>query len=382
MNSATLVRAEGPVPEFCLVEGLINPEVRFEVALPSRWNGRFYMFGNGGFAGEQLAAPVRIQRRSEGLKAGFAVAQTNTGHDNAREPLASFAGSPQKLIDFAYRAVHVTTLTAKTLIGRYYASPPNKSYFAGCSTGGRQGLMSAQRFPADFDGILAGAPVFNFTGILTQFTVAQRALASSTLDPDTVRFLSDAVVKKCDAVDGVTDGVIDDPRACSFNPATDVRACAAGENGPSCLTSAETNVFDAFQKISSSQGEVFPAFPTATAILAPHGTFAGTTPGFWLGPQAGSLRFAENFFRDMAIPGTPIDWKTFNVSTDMGKLQATAAVMNATDPDLDAFRRRGGKLLMYHGWAEPQINPVLSVATTRAFVKRPAWEPTTSLGSS
>ena len=154
IDSAVTVPAQGEVPEFCLVQGLILPEVRFEVALPKEWNGRLYMFGNGGYAGESLASPGRLANRNSAIGRGFATAQTNTGHDASREPLGTFASNPQKLADYAYRAVHVTAMTAKTVIRAYYDVPAAKSYFVGCSTGGRQGLISAQRFPDDFDGIV------------------------------------------------------------------------------------------------------------------------------------------------------------------------------------------------------------------------------------
>ena len=162
IDAGVVVPADAGVPEFCRVVGQVAPEVRFEVSLPAAWNGRLYMFGNGGYAGESLTAPNRVARRNAALAKGFAVTQTNTGHDADREPLASFAGNPQKLADYAYRAVHVTAITAKRVARAYYEAPPVRSYFDGCSTGGRQGLISAQRFPEDFDGIVVGAPVLDF----------------------------------------------------------------------------------------------------------------------------------------------------------------------------------------------------------------------------
>ena len=155
--SAIVVSASGDTPEYCRVVGLIQPEVRFEVNLPASWNGRLYMFGNAGYAGEALDAPQRQGTARRALTRGFATAQTNTGHDAAMEPLGTFASNPQKLLDYAFRAVHVTAVTARSLAQTYYATPPRRSYFDGCSTGGRQGLISAQRFPDDFDGIIAGA---------------------------------------------------------------------------------------------------------------------------------------------------------------------------------------------------------------------------------
>jgi hypothetical protein len=162
VTRATIVPASADAPEHCRVSGQILPEVRFEVSLPAVWNGRLYMFGNGGYAGEALDAPARVATARGALTRGFATAQTNTGHDAASEPLGTFASSPQKFLDYAYRGVHVTALTAKRILQAYYDAPLRHSYFDGCSTGGRQGLISAQRFPDDFDGIVVGAQVLNF----------------------------------------------------------------------------------------------------------------------------------------------------------------------------------------------------------------------------
>jgi tannase/feruloyl esterase len=181
IETARLVPATPDLPEHCHVTGQILPEIRFEVALPTNWKRRFYMFGNGGYAGESLGAPARINSRNMALRQGFVVGQHNTGHDAATEPLATFAANRQKLLDYAYRAVHVTAETSKELIRRYYGIEPAKSYFDGCSTGGRQGLMSAQRFPADFDGIAVGAPVLNFTDTMIGYISELRALEAAPI---------------------------------------------------------------------------------------------------------------------------------------------------------------------------------------------------------
>ena len=158
--SAETVPAVGGVPEHCRVIGTIAPAIGFEVDLPAKWNDRFYMFGNGGLAGERPDEPPRVGVRDNGLRHNFVVAQTNTGHDDQRE-LTSFVKDPQKLADYAFRAVHLTVLQAKRIATMYYDRPPEHSYWDGCSTGGREGLIEAQRFPDDFDGIVIVAPVLN-----------------------------------------------------------------------------------------------------------------------------------------------------------------------------------------------------------------------------
>ena len=212
-------------PDYCRVVGLIQPEIRFEVNLPANWNGRLYMFGNGGYAGEAIDGPPRQAMARRAIARGFATAQTNTGHDGIGEPLGTFASSPQKLVDYAFRAVHVTAVTAKALLQTYYSGPVRRAYFDGCSTGGRQGLISAQRFPDDFDGIAVGAPVLNFSGTMIGYARDQKALAAAPLNADAIKTVADAVTAKCDALDGVKDGVIDDPRRCAFTPSADIPKC-------------------------------------------------------------------------------------------------------------------------------------------------------------
>ncbi|HEX2444983.1 MAG TPA: tannase/feruloyl esterase family alpha/beta hydrolase [Vicinamibacterales bacterium] len=365
IDNAVTVPAQGEVPEFCLVQGLIIPEIRFEFALPREWNGRLYMFGNGGFAGESLASPGRLANRNSAISRGFATAQTNTGHDAAREPLATFASNPQKLADYAYRAVHVTAMTAKTVIRAYYDAPAAKSYFVGCSSGGRQGLISAQRFPDDFDGIVVGAPALDFTGTMAHYTVMHRALAAAPISAEHVRVLAEKVYEKCDALDGLADGLIDDPRRCSFDPGTDIARCASSGDTAACLTEAQAASLRAvYGDVITSKGtKIASGFPVGGEALVPSALGrSGWLP--WIISEDGppiSLRFAESFFREMATPGSPIDWRQFDPERDMDKLTTIATLLNATNPDLERFRARGGKILMYFGWADPALNPMMGL---------------------
>jgi feruloyl esterase len=342
IDAATLVG------ESCVVQGLIQPEIRFEVGLPGSWSGRLYMFGNGGYAGESLGAAQRVARRDAALAKGFASAQTNTGHDGTREPLASFAGNPQKLADYAYRAVHVTAQVAKQLARAYYAAAPTRSYFDGCSTGGRQGLISAQRFPEDFDGIVVGAPVLDFTGTMSHYVRIHRALAAAPKLGEKLPQLAEKIYAKCDAVDGLADGQIEDPRRCTFDPASDL----AG------WPQEELKVLEAVYGGIGS----FPGFPVGAEVLAPR---SGWEPWIVTRPDANQppvqVAFAETFFKHMVTPGKEIDWRTFDPIKDADTLQPIGTLLNATDPDLSRFRGRGGKILMYYGWADPALNPMMGV---------------------
>jgi feruloyl esterase len=365
IDSAALVPAEAGAAASCRVLGLVAPEIRFEVSLPGAWNGRLYMFGNGGFAGEPLAAPNRVARRNAALLRGFAVAQTNTGHDADREPLAAFAGQPQKLADYAYRAVHVTAATAKRLARAYYEAAPARSYFDGCSTGGRQGLVSAQRFPEDFDGIVVGAPVLDFVGTMVHYAKMHRALAAAPLSEEKVRLVAEAVYRSCDGADGLSDGLIDDPRRCAFDPARDVARCEATAAAAPCLTDNDVAAFQAvYGDVALRDRRLFPGFPVGAEVAAPGpaGPRSGWDP--WLirtGQPTISRNFMEAFFKHMATPGTEIDWRAFDPATDLPKLETITALLNATDPDLGAFRQRGGRILMYFGWADPALNPRMGV---------------------
>jgi feruloyl esterase len=178
--TATEIPAEGNVPAHCRVSGMLAPEIAFEVNLPARWNARFYMIGNGGLAGESAEAGNRPAQRAQALEHGFTMAMTNTGHDSAREPGGTFVlGNSQKAIDYAYRAVHLTAVTAKEIANRYYESPVEYAYWNSCSNGGRQGLIEAQRYAGDFDGIVANAPWVDQTGFTVGALWNQRALANS-----------------------------------------------------------------------------------------------------------------------------------------------------------------------------------------------------------
>jgi tannase/feruloyl esterase len=179
--TTNLIMATDGEPEHCRVSGQILPEIRFEVNLATSWNRRLYMFGNGGFAGESFEAGHYEAPRNRALQYGFAVAATNTGHDSDAEPFASFATNRQKLVDYAFRAVHTTAETAKKLARAYYGEPQTRPYFDGCSTGGRQGLISAQRFPEDFDGVAVGAPVLSFSGTMVSYAWTNRALAEASI---------------------------------------------------------------------------------------------------------------------------------------------------------------------------------------------------------
>lgn len=371
IETVALVPAAGDLPEYCHVTGQILPEVRFELSLPTAWNNRFYMFGNGGYAGENLAAPARVNTRNTALKAGFAVAQTNTGHDAANEPLGTFAVNRQKLLDYAFRAVHVTAETAKQLIRTYYGSAPSRSYFDGCSTGGRQGLMSAQRFPEDFDGIVVGAPVLDFTGTMVNYIAMARALEAAPVPLEKLKLIAQRVYAKCDGLDGLVDSLITDPRRCEFDLTKELPLCANDVDGKDCFTTGQIRTLNVIYRGAESGGKrLFFGMPLGAEIEAP--TQAGPVSIWanWIIAPAGapnprtiSYNFAETFFRYLAFPKADpnYDFKTFNLQTDLERLRPISNILDAKNPDLSRFKARGGKIVMYYGWADTALNPLMGV---------------------
>jgi len=363
IESATLVPSSGDLPEYCQITGQILPEVRFELSLPTSWNNRFYMFGNGGYAGETLTAAPRVNTRNTALKALFAVAQTNTGHDGANEPLGAFAVNRQKLLDYAFRAVHVTAETSKRVIREYYGASPARSYFDGCSTGGRQGLISAQRFPDDFDGIVVGAPVLDFTGTMTNYVSIVRALEAAPVPLEKLKIIAERVYAKCDGADGLVDGLIDDPRRCDFDAARELPICANDVDAKDCFTSAQIRTLNVIYRGAESGGKrIFWGQPVGAEIGAP----AQSIWANWIISPTGrtiSYNFAETFFRYLAFPKPDpnYDLKSFNFETDLPRLQAISGVLDAKNTDLNRFKARGGKIVMYYGWADTALNPLMGV---------------------
>ncbi|AWN50899.1 DUF6351 family protein [Methylobacterium sp. 17Sr1-1] len=379
---AETIAASESVPGFCRIVAVLDPEIQIEVALPLGWNRRLYMRGNGGYAGEKLDAPNRVAFRDEALKRGFVAAQTNTGHDAVAQPLGSFAQNDlAKLIDYSHRAVHLTAQAAKDLASAFYGRAPAFSYFDGCSTGGRQGLMSAQRYPGDFDGIAAGAPVLNFTGTMYHYVSYSPSLAKAAFTPTLLTTLGRAVIAKCDAADGLKDGLIADPRQCKFDPRADLPRCPAEGT---CFSEDQVAALEVIHGGMQHNGRtVFPGWPWGSAAPDASGV-SGWAEWFVLTPpppsppgarlasagQAlppGETRqsaYAQTFLRyfaDQPASRPDADWRTFNLAEGYRSGGLISQLVNATNPDLTAFKSRGGKMITYFGWADPALNPLMGI---------------------
>jgi hypothetical protein len=376
IESASLTPATAKTPEHCDVRGTIWPENRFALKLPTKWNNRFYMVGNGGTAGT-----ISLGAMENGLRLGYAAASTDTGHDAAKEPLASFAkrgpdnpNAERKIIDFGYQAVHETAVLAKKLIKAFYGEAPRYSYWVGCSTGGRQGLSEAQRFPEDFDGLVIGAPALNITGLNMRMIWNGQAAASGPgeITEDKLPLLASLVYKKCDGIDGLEDGLIDDPRKCAFDPARDLPKCAAGEDNASCFTAAQVESLKRiYGGVKNSAGKLlFPGQLPGAEILAQ--SKSGWAQ-YLVGSSALPLPRAESYMKYIfldPLPGPEWNYRAFNFDTDPPRTVKNAAKVNAMNPDLRALKQRGGKIIHYQGWADTAVIAQVSLDYYESVLKK------------
>ena len=341
------------VPAFCRVQGVATPTsdsvIHFEVWLPATgWNGKYDGAGNGGYGGS-FSTPDGFM--VAGLRRGYATAGSDMGHVAAVTPGGSWAlGHPEKITDWGYRASHVTAEVAKSVIKAFYGIGPRLSYFTGCSDGGHEALMEAQRFPDDYDGLVAGASANFWTHQSAAWVWEEEREGldnpASIVPPSKLPMITAAAVAACDAIDGVVDGLITDPRRCRFDPAT--LLCQAGD-APTCLTAAQV---DAVKQIY--QGPVDPR--TGKQIYP--GLERGGEYG-WPGDQ-GSL--GRDFFRYFVFANPSWDYHTLDFDHDIALADAeVGSVINSTDPNLSTFKARGGKLIMYHGWNDPRVNPRNSI---------------------
>jgi len=374
--AAAAMPAASGAPAHCRVTGLLAPEIAFEVSLPSKWNGRFYMIGNGGHAGEALDDPARAAQRIAALQLGFAFAQTNTGHDARKEPGGTFVlSNPQKAIDYAWRAVHLTATTAKDITKDYYGKAISRAYWNSCSNGGRQGLIEAERFPDDFDGIVANAPWVDQTGFTIGSLWNQKALSAAPVTAAKLALVAGKVMAKCDAIDGLKDGLIDDPRKCDFDPRRDVPACTAGADSADCLTGAQAETVAKIYSGPMSNGKpYFPGYmPGSEAVTSGgFGAAAGSAPvSGWMNvivsaqpdDKPADFNLGENTMRYLVFnpPKPDYDYKTFDFDRDTHLLDNWSKLADAKNPDLSKFHKRGGKLLMTYGWADPILEPMAGV---------------------
>lgn len=331
------------VPAFCRVAVTLTPspdsDIKSEVWLPQAWNGKFMMVGNGGWNGT-----ISYPALAAALARGYAATSTDTGHEGGRGTFA--LGHPEKLIDFAYRAVHETTLKAKALTAAYYGEGPRFSYWNGCSSGGKQGLKEVQMYPDDFDGVIAGAPANNWVRLQTQSLMANIANlpkgGSPLLGQEQFAILNKGVLAQCDAKDGLKDNQLLDPRTCDFKASSLV--CKQGQSPAECLTPQQAEAADKiYAPVKNPRtGElIYPGMPPGSemtwgpVISRPWDTGADTYKVLFNNPDW--------------------DFYTLDLAKDVAAAEKADPGIMATTPDLSAFKARGGKIIQYHGWADPFI---------------------------
>ena len=350
-GNASAANVYKALPAFCRVTARLTPtpdsDIRVEVWLPlAGWNRKVLAAGNGGLGGAIPYGPL-----ATALGAGYATVGTDTGHVGGNADFV--AGHPEKLVDFGYRAIHEMTVAAKALVAVYYEARPVRSYFNSCSTGGRQALVEAQRYPEDFDGIVAGDASWDQMRLYAArvaLNVFVNREPAAVIPPEKLPMIHNAVLAACDAADGVKDGVIEDPSRCRFDLAT--LACAGGDR-PDCLTQPQLETATAMSSpiVDRKSG----------AVLHPGRYYPGSELGWGgVGGPAPSGESLEGMRKIVFNPGW--DYHTIRVPEDVERaVKADRGLLFGGEPNLTPFFTRGGKLLMYHGWADPLVTPDTSL---------------------
>lgn len=356
--TATFVKAVGDRPSYCDVEGYVAPSVGFGLWLPVNWNGRYIVRGCGGFCGR-----VEVELAcAKHLRDGFACLHSDMGHRSTMYDAKWAYNNLQAEVDFGYRATHVSAVAGKAIATAFYGAQPRYSYFMACSTGGRQGMVEAQRFPYDFDGIVAVAPVIDETGASMQLmwsVLANRAPdGGEILTAAKIPMLHAAAVRACDLTDGVADGIIGEPRLCRFDAG--VLQCA-GPDRPDCLTAGQVAVV---RKIYAGPHD------SAGRTLYTGGAMPGSELN-WVGPyisKAGQPAiYAEmqaELWRYMGFspdPGPSWQITDFDFDRDSKRAGLMEAIYSGSNPDLRKFKAAGAKLIMAQGWADQSIVPLNAV---------------------
>ena len=354
IEPGVVVAASDEAPAHCRVRGVVNRAIRFEVTMPlDGWNGRLMFSGVGGSAGV-------IGDTASLLEQGFAMASTDTGHE-ARHGNAFFE-QPEALLDYAYRGVHLATQAAKQVIRRFYERDIDYAYFHGCSNGGRAAMLEALRFPDDYDGIIAGAPAFRFQEFVPWMVAMERAQRANPLTTESLRLLDDASRDACDMLDGVEDGVIDDPRKCTPD-VFDVSKleCAAGQDA-GCLTAGQVETARAvYADLVDAEGNLL-------SPGVPPGAEAAGDWAFWMLPNdaipgADSVVGGVGEMLTLLMRHDPaFDLAAFDPTADRDSIADATTPLDVGSADLRDFRERGGKLLMYQGWNDYPLRPQRAIA--------------------
>ena len=368
IGSATQVLTGEGGPAHCKVTGVIETEINFELLLPepSDWNGRFMMGGGGGFVGSVQNSALRYGDRPGALERGYATVGTDTGHVGNGIEAGWALDNPERQENFGHRAVHLTAEAAKSIIGDYYDRAPDYSYFVGCSRGGGQGMMESQRYPDDFDGIVAGAPGYDWTGFSAGFVQNQQAiypdgdLDRPVITPENLELLGSSILAACDGDDGVEDGVMTDPRQCGFEP-EDLPLCAGDSPAADCVTFAQLAAIKTVYDGPTLDGE-----PIHYGF-----NYGGENDrggwDFWAvasdafgerGIPNAQYGFGTELYKYFVFDDPEWDYAAYDFSRWKEDSADMAAILNASSTDLSAFRDRGGKIIYWTGWSDLALAPL------------------------
>ena len=361
-GNAAAQAAYARLPEFCRVTATIRPtrdsDIKVEVWLPaSNWNGKFQAVGNYNWAGIIVYSSL-----AGALAEGYATAATDGGHTGNT---AAFAvGHPDKVADLGYRAVHEMAVKAKALLDAFYGAPPKLSLWNGCSQGGRQGVASAIRHAEDFDAIAAGAPAVNWMHLHAGRMAANRGAnrtPDSTIPRAKYRLLHEAVLRACDSRDGVSDGVLEDPQSCAFDP--QVLQCKAGQSEDSCLTPPQ---------VEAARSLYRPVAHPATGALVLPGLVPGSELGWNAAAAPQPVPTSLEAYRYLVFRDPKWDPARFNPVTDIERMLKAdpGDTLGTSSTDMKVFFDRGGKLLLYHGWSDAQVTPLNTIDYFEKVVSR------------
>ena len=360
------------VKPHCKVFGVIGKEIKFEVLLPDDWNNIFIMGGGGGFVGTiQNAARSSVNQ-------GFATSGTDTGHDGSKSPGAEWAlNNMERQLNFGHLAVHRTAEVSKAIIQSYYGSHPEFSYFIGCSRGGGQAMMEAQRYPEDFDGIVVGAPAFSWTAIAAEAVQNTQAVypagfSKPLLTDDHIRILQEAVLRQCDMTDGVKDSILNNPADCKFDFSS-LPKCPGDVHGKECFTTAQINAIKKiYEGADAGHGITYPGFPYGGEY----------EPGGWMTWIVGSVEIAKKniypslhsyfgieIFKYLILQDPGWDYTLYDFRGYEKELRYAAAYLDATSTDYSGFRDRKGKIIFWHGWNDPALSAFATIDHYNAVKK-------------
>jgi hypothetical protein len=351
ITEAAVIPAKGDVPEICRVQGGLETVILFEVSMPtSVWNNKLFYVGGGGYNGS-------VPELGDALARGYAAAGSDTGHRGFHWDASAMYNNPQSQVNYAHRATHLVAILSKEIVKSYYGAPAKYSYFCGCSNGGKMALMEAERYPEDFDGIVGGGYVVDRTKEMMMFVWTQRALLGSEIQPYKIPAMEKATLAACDARDGLADGLIDRPDRCKFDP--EVMVCQGAE-GPNCLTPRQVT---AWQKIlngpvNSAGKKLYAGYsPGHEGDYSYYITGIGTMHGY----PSSNFMYEDSFMRWIVFGPQFDSVRDFDYDKSPAALMKFEKDQDAGSADLSAFQKRGGRLILYNGWADHSTPPMRAV---------------------